>query len=64
MENDPIYYIFKKGSEYIKPSIVTPDESTEADMQVNVPVIAKRFSRSEDEKLKEIKNLIAEFLIE
>jgi hypothetical protein len=33
-------------------------------MSANAPVMAKRFSRSEDEKLKEIKTLITDFLVE
>lgn len=71
MENDPLYYIAKKGNEDNKGSIVAVEDSTTASIvqtpaiQINqAPPIMKKYSKSDDEKLKEIRAIIAEFMIE
>lgn len=62
MENDPLYYISKRGNDVGQGSLLVLDESTQASMQLSPPSLTKRFSKSEDEKLKEIKALISDYL--
>lgn len=64
MENDPLYYIAKRGNESGMGSVLVPEESTQASMSVPPPALSKRFSKSEDEKLKEIRALISDFMTE
>lgn len=56
MENDPLYYIAKKGNDEICSSIIVTEASTEITIVPSPPTstnsFSKKYNKSEDEKLK------------